>query len=50
MKIAHIMPNYGRYGINGYICMAVGFDNFFARTMKIAKAWSKANGFEGIRL
>ena len=26
MKIAHIMPNYGRYGINGYICMAVGFE------------------------
>ena len=47
---AHIAPNYTRYGRNGYIVHAVGFDNFFARTMKIAKDWCESHGFDFIRL
>ena len=50
MNTAHIIPNYGRYGINGYVCTAVGFDNFFARTIKIANNWCKSHGLEGVRL
>lgn len=45
------MPNYTRYGnVNGFICLAVGHPNFFARTMKIAKDWCASHGFDYIRL
>ena len=51
MKIlAHIMPNYGSYGINGYICIAVGFANVFCKTFKEATSWCKKNNLDYIRL
>ena len=49
--IAHIIPNYGKYGtIIGYICMAVGFQNVFCKNIKEAKSWCSSHGFEAVRL
>ena len=49
-KIAHIMPNYGRYGVSGYICIATGFANVFCKNLKEATKWCKKHNFNFIRL
>jgi hypothetical protein len=49
MKLtAHIMPNYGRYGKDGYVCIATGLPNFICATIKQAKSWCIKMGLEFI--
>lgn len=50
MKLAHIAPNWGKYGISGYCVFVVGLESIFTRTMKEAVAWCKKNGFSYIKL
>ena len=49
-KLAHIMPNYGKYGISGYVCIVVGLENVFCKTLKEATRWCKKNSFDFIKL
>ena len=49
-QTAHIMPNYGRYGRNGYVCIATGLPNFICATIKQAKSWCIKMGLEFIVL